>query len=111
MARNSKQNVKFVNLDIFARMEHFQMFATWDIIITHHLKNVSVVKKGRNAALLLAKKQFANSIHTIRLKDRPFVLNVNMERPKAVLMELLPFSVKKLVLIMANYLLILKHMI
>ena len=111
MARNSKQNVKFVNLDIFARMEHFQMFAIWDIIMTHHLKNVSVVKKGRNAALLLAKKQFANSIHTIRLKNRQFVLNANMEKLKAVQMALLLFSDRKHALIAANFPSISKNMI
>ena len=111
MGLNSNQNVKFVNLDIFARMERFQMFANLDIIMTRQLKNVLRVKKGRNADSLLAKKLFANSIHTIRLKNSQFVLNANMEKLKAVQMALLLFSDRKHALIAANFPLISKNLI
>ena len=80
------------------------MSANLDIIMTIQLKNVLSVKKERNAALLLVKKQFANSIHIIHLKNRQFVLNVNMEKLKFVQMALLLLSAKKHVLIAANFL-------
>ena len=111
MGLNSNQNVKFVSLDIFARMERFQMFANLVIIMTRQLENVLVVKREQNVDLLLAKKQFANSIHTIRLKNRQFVLNANMEKLKAVQMALLLFSDRKHALIAANFLLISKNLI
>ena len=111
MGLNSNQNVKFVNLDIFVKMERFRMFANSVIIMTRQLENVLVVKKGRNADLLLAKKQFANSIHTIRLKNRQFVLNANMEKLKAVQMALLLFSDRKHALIAANFPSISKNLI
>ena len=104
MGLNSNQNVKFANLDIFARMERFQMSANLEVTMTKLLKNVLNVKKGRNAASLLVKKQFANSIHIIHLKNRLFVLNANMEKLKFVQMALLLFSAKKHVLIAANFL-------
>ena len=80
------------------------MSANLDIIMTIQLKNVLNVKKERNAASLLVKKQFANSIHIIHLKNRQFVLNVNMEKLKFVQMALLLLSAKKHVLIAANFL-------
>ena len=80
------------------------MSANLDIIMTIQLKNVLSVKKERNAALLLVKKQFANSIHIILLKNRLFVLNANMGKLKFVQMGLLLFSAKKHVLIAANFL-------
>lgn len=87
------------------------MFANLENIMTNLLKNVLVVKREQNADLLLAKKQFANSIHTIRLKNRRFVLNANMEKLKAVQMALLLFSDRKHALIAANFLLISKNLI
>ena len=98
-------------LDIFAKMERSQTSANSDIIMTIQLKNVLNVKKGQNAALLLVKKQFANSIHIIHLKNRQFVLNANMEKLKFVQMALQLFTAKKHVLIAANFLLILKNLI
>ena len=80
------------------------MSANLDIIMTIQLKNVLNVKKERNAALLLVKKQFANSIHIIHLKNRLFVLNANMGKLKFVQMALLLLSAKKHVLIAANFL-------
>ena len=111
MGLNSNQNVKFVNLDIFARMERFQMFANLDNIMTNPLETVLVVKREQNADLLLAKKQFANSIHTIRLKNSQFVLNANMEKLKAVQMALLLSSDRKHVLIAVNFQSISKNLI
>ena len=80
------------------------MSASLEVTMTNHLRNVLNVKKGQNAALLLVKKQFANSIHIIHLKNRQFVLNANMEKLKFVQMALLLFSAKKHVLIAANFL-------